>query len=84
MFGRGAKTERRSDVETEGTTVLVAQKMIVPWVDSQLAASSTEVFLEEMTVLAPLADDTEQGTQTGQAKRERFTEISVAWNTTVY
>lgn len=55
--------------------------MIVPWVDSQLSA---EVCLEEMTVLALLTDDIEQGIQTGLVKRERFTEVSVAWNTTVY
>ena len=45
--------------------VLVAQKMIVTWVDSQLVVSSAEVCLEEMTVLALLTDDIEQGIQTG-------------------
>ena len=55
---------RMSYVEIEGITLLVAQKMIVPWVDSQLAVSSTEVCLEEMTVLALLTDDIEQGIQT--------------------
>ena len=53
-----------SYVEIEGITLLVAQKMIVPWVDSQMAVSSAEVCLEEMTVLALLTDDIEQGIQT--------------------
>ena len=64
-YGRGVKTKRRSYVEIEGIMVLVAQKMIVPWVDSQLVVSSAEVCLEEMTVLALLTDDIEQGIQTG-------------------
>ena len=45
--------------------MLLAQKMIVLWVDSQLVVSSAEVCLEEMTVLALLTDDIVQGIQTG-------------------
>ena len=45
--------------------MLLAQKMIVLWVDWQLVVSSAEVCLEEMTVLALLTDDIEQGIQTG-------------------
>ena len=54
-----------SYVEIEGITLLVAQKMIVLWVDLQLAVSSADVCLEEMTVLALLTVDIEQGIQTG-------------------
>ena len=63
--GREAKTKRRSYVEIEGITVLVAQKMIVLWFDSQLVVSSAEVCPEELTVLTLLTDDIEQGIQTG-------------------
>ena len=45
--------------------MLLAQKMIVLWVDLQLVVSSAEVCLEEMTVLALLTDDIVQGIQTG-------------------
>lgn len=55
--GRGAKAERRSNVEVEVIAVLVIQEMIVAWVDTELAVCSTQIFLEQMTMLAFLTDD---------------------------
>ena len=45
--------------------MLVPQEMIVVGVDMQLAVSSTQVFLEHMTMLAFLTDDIEQNVQAG-------------------
>ena len=43
--------------------VLVPQEMIVAGVDTQLAVSSTQIFLKHMKMLAFLSDDVEQSVQ---------------------
>ena len=45
--------------------MLLAQEMIVAGVDMELSVSSTQVFLEHMTMLAFLTDDIEQSVQAG-------------------